>query len=60
MMDKATMDWIATSTDARAEQIRTAFQPLVDAFVRIGAEWNIPPPPDHRHMMRKKVRRCYR
>jgi len=56
-MDKETMQWIATAHDELAEKIRTAFQPLVDAFVKLSEEWSMPPAPDHRRIMRKKLRR---
>jgi hypothetical protein len=58
-MDQETMNWIAQSTDALAQQIRTAFQPLVDAFTRLTAEWSRETP-DHRHIMRRKIRRMVR
>ena len=59
-MDQETMDWIAQSTDALAQQIRAAFQPLVDAFVQFAADWNNEPLHDHRRIMRRKIRRMVR
>lgn len=59
-MDKETMEQLAQSHDELARVIRDAFQPLVDAFVRIAKEWNIEPPHDYRHLMRRKIRRMFR
>jgi hypothetical protein len=50
------IDYVAHANDDIARVLRAALQPAVDIFIR--AMW--PPAPDHRHIMRKKIRRRYR
>jgi len=60
MDNQELIDWIAHSTDALADQIRIAFQPIVDTFVQFAADWNNEPLHERRHIMRRKVRRLLR
>jgi len=52
-MTRELIEYIAHSNDDIARVLRAGLQPAVDIFTR--AMW--PPVLDHRHIMRKKVRR---
>ena len=53
MMTHELIEYVAHANDDIARVLREALQPAVDIFTRV--MW--PPVQDHRHIMRKKVRR---
>ena len=60
MMRQELIDYIAQSHDDIARLVREAMQPIVDAFANAGALWPVEMPHERRHIMRSKIRRCYR
>lgn len=49
--------WVATDKSDYARHIREMFRPIVDQFSTFVIDFGYG---DHRHIMRRKIRKCYR
>jgi len=53
--------WIATDTSDFAQSIREMFRPFIDQLASLTYDATLDfGYGDHRHIMRRKIRRCYR
>jgi hypothetical protein len=55
MIPQVTMDALVRGYADLDRRVHDAFQAMVDVFMQ-----PLPLPHNHRHIMRKKIRRCYR